>query len=113
MDKTFTKAFTHGKSNQHFVHATSHRKTIALDPENQGGGLQGFSSLFSSLRITINRARHHFSEGMSYASEVFRAWKTKENQSDGWKYNFICTVPMLTYEEEKQSDYTYVLWFLL
>lgn len=35
-------------------------KRLALDPENQDGGLQenGFSSLFSSLRFRMNRVRH-------------------------------------------------------
>ena len=48
------------KSNHHFVDATSRGKSISLDPKFWDGGLQGngFSSLFSSLRCGINRARH-------------------------------------------------------
>lgn len=77
-------AFNNWKSNQHFVDATSGRKTISLHPKNQDGRLQGngFSSLFSYLRLRINRARHHPKEPVPYASEVF-AYKTKENRSVG------------------------------
>ena len=60
------------------IYTTSRRKMISLDLENGDGGLHGngFSSLCSSLRYRIRRARHKpnisatsfIFKGMSYAS---------------------------------------------
>ena len=49
-------------------------KRLALDPENQDGGLKekGFSSLFSSLRFRMNRAQHK--HDIIYPKER-RMWK--------------------------------------
>ena len=62
-------AFNNWKSSEHFVCATSRRKTITRSRKSRWRfAKNGFSSLFSSLRFRKIRARQPLSKGMPYVS---------------------------------------------